>query len=286
MTVPLNEKLMRLKQLSKLRPQYSEIYHFYTGLCQFLHQQQSVWLNCRPDLETWEQRRQAGFPLLTRTALQVDEDPARQFVCLLIDRLIALGQQGEADLQQLRLAIESKSLAVTNLLIACLEKDRVPLVEVAERLQIPAALLEYVCATALATGLQRWRETGDPVSLEGWQEGYCPLCGGHPAMGELVGEEGLKQLHCSLCALKWDVTRMKCSYCGNEESSSLGYFTAEGEPGYRVDICRKCSCYLKVVDSRELGEGLPMDIEDLNTMHLDLLAQQEGFAKGKIEQKN
>ncbi len=24
-----------------------------------------------------------------------------------------------------------------------------------------------------------------------------------------------------------------------------------------------------------------MDVEDLNTMHLDLLAQKEGFAKGK-----
>jgi hypothetical protein len=29
-----------------------------------------------------------------------------------------------------------------------------------------------------------------------------------------------------------------------------------------------------------------MDIEDLNTMHLDLLAQKEGFAKGKTIQKN
>lgn len=39
--------------------------------------------------------------------------------------------------------------------------------------------------------------------------------------------------------------------------------------------------YLNVVDSRELGAGLPMDVEDLNTMHLDLLAQNEGFSKGK-----
>ena len=104
-------------------------------------------------------------------------------------------------------------------------------------------------------------------------------------MGEIVGEDGQKKLHCSICASNWQASRMKCSYCGNEERQGLEYFTAEGETGYRVDICRKCSCYLKVVDSRELGEGLPMDIEDLNTMHLDLLAQQEGFAKGKTERK-
>jgi len=39
--------------------------------------------------------------------------------------------------------------------------------------------------------------------------------------------------------------------------------------------------YLKAVDSRELGEGHPMDIEDINTLHLDILAQKEGFTKGK-----
>jgi len=44
--------------------------------------------------------------------------------------------------------------------------------------------------------------------------------------------------------------------------------------------------YLKVVDSRELGEGLPMDVEDLNSMHLDLMAQKEGFTKGKSIRNN
>ena len=32
----LSEKLLRLEELSKLRPQYVEVYDFYTGLCKFL----------------------------------------------------------------------------------------------------------------------------------------------------------------------------------------------------------------------------------------------------------
>jgi FdhE protein len=277
----LDIKLQRLKQLRKQRPQYAEIYDFYAGLCRFLQEQPLNWLSCTPDLDNWEPRRKNGFPLLTREALQIDAAAASRFICALIASFVEHGQQGEDELNKLSAAVAAETLACDELLTACLEKDRAPLEAAAKELEIPAALVEYVCSTALAFGLQQWRQTAPQPLFDGWQEGYCPLCGAVPAMGELAGDEGKKQLHCSICACDWSVTRLKCSYCGNEESDSLEYFTAEGETGYRVDLCRKCSGYLKVVDSRELGTGLPMDIEDLNTMHLDLLAQKEGFAKGK-----
>jgi FdhE protein len=282
----LETKLKRLEALRKLRPQYAEIYDFHAGLCQFLQQHQSQWLSFSVDLDGWEPRRQAGFPLLTGEALQIDVEPAGKFVAALVESLIELGQEGKAELKLMAQAQSAGNLPIDKLLVACMEKDRAPLEEVAAELEIPSALLEYVCSSTLAFGLQEWLKERPRPMYTDWQEGYCPICGGIPAMGELVGEEGQKQLHCSLCATGWKATRLKCSYCGNEETDSLEYFTAEGETGYRVDICRKCSCYLKVVDSRELGEGLPMDIEDLNTMHLDLLAQKEGFAKGKTIQKN
>ncbi len=281
----ISEKLLRLTELRKRRPQYAEIYDFYTGLCKFLEVKDATWLSCNPDLSNWEIRRQAGFPLLSSTALQIAVPEGKQFVCRLIDSLIELGQQGDAELKLVQQAFDNNELAIDQLLRACLEKDRAPFAAAAQKLAIPAALLEYICSTALAFGLQSWLQTNERPTVAGWQEGYCPICGGLPAMGELVGDEGLKRLHCSICASGWDVSRLTCSYCGNNEADSLEYFTAEGETGYRVDICRKCSCYLKVVDSRELGENLPMDVEDLNTMHLDLLAQQEGFAKGKTDQK-
>lgn len=282
----LETKLKRLDALRKRRPQYAEIYDFHASFCQFLQQHQSQWLSFSADLDGWEPRRQAGFPLLTGEALQVDVEPAGKFVAALVERLIELGQEGKAELKLMAQAQNAGNLPIDKLLVACMEKDRAPLEEVAAALEIPSALLEYVCSSTLAFGLQEWLK-GRPRSMyTDWQEGYCPICGSAPAMGELIGEEGQKQLHCSLCATGWKASRLKCSYCGNEETDSLEYFTAEGETGYRVDICRKCSCYLKVVDSRELGEGLPMDVEDLNTMHLDLLAQKEGFAKGKTHQKN
>ncbi len=282
----VSEKLLRLTQLRKQRPQYAEIYDFYSGLCEFLQDKDASWLDCSPELQSWPTRRQAGFPLLSRDAVQIDVPATNQFLCQLIDSLIELGKEGGAELQLVRQAFTSGQLASDQLLLACLEKNREPLEAAATAVEVPSALLEYVCSTALAFGLQQWRNRTPQPMLDDWQEGYCPTCGAVPSMGEFGGEEGQKRLHCSICATSWEMTRIKCSYCGNQESDSLEYFTAEGDSGYRVDICRKCSCYLKVVDSRELGEGLPMDVEDLNTMHLDLLAQKEGFAKGKIDQKS
>lgn len=276
----IEKKLQRLQELRKRRPQYVEIYDFYNGLCRFM-QQQDDWISYAPDFSLWEQHRQNGFPLLTSEALQVSPEEAKQFFGALIDTLVKLGREGDTELGIIAGAIDNNRISIETMVIACLEKDRAPFEMLAEELSVPAALLEYVCSTALSFSLQRWQDIASPLPLDTWREGYCPVCGGVPLMGELAGEEGEKRLHCSLCATRWNVTRLKCSYCGNAETDSLEYFTAEGEIGYRVDICRKCSSYLKVIDSRELGEDLPMDVEDLNTMHLDLMAQKEGFAKGK-----
>ncbi len=282
----LETKLKRLKTLRKQRPQYAEIYDFHTGLCKFLEQQQSNWMSFSTDLNGWKTRRQAGFPMLTGGALQIDVESADKFVTALVESLIELGQEGKAELTLIAQALNSGTVQIDKLLAACMEKDRAPIETIAAILEIPSALLEYVCSTTLAFGLQEWLKEIPLPDYSDWHEGYCPICAGAPAMGELSDDEGNKQLHCSICATNWGVTRLKCSYCGNEETDTLEYFTAEGEAGYRVDICRKCSGYLKVVDSRELGEGLPMDVEDLNTLHLDLMAQKEGFVKGKRTQND
>jgi FdhE protein len=147
-------------------------------------------------------------------------------------------------------------------------------------MEVAPALVEYVVDTALSFALQRAREEGLSASTEGWHQGYCPLCGGVPSMGELTGDES-RRLHCSVCATAWSFPRLRCAACGNTDPDALEYFTAEGETAHRVDVCRSCSSYLKTVDSREAGENLPMDIEDVSTLHLDLLAQKEGFARGK-----
>lgn len=278
----LQKRLQRLKDLAAAKPALTEVSLFYTCLYQ-LFADAEPFLQVEVDLETAGPRQQKGFPLLSCEMLKIDELNAQRFFSQLLQVLHDHGQQGQDELKTLQEAFVADKLELSKLLCAVFERNRDPITKTASTIGIQPAILEYALATALGSGLQRCRELGLKSEIQDWNHGYCPICGGLPSIAELSGEEGKKKLHCGQCDNSWGFHRMTCTHCGNTEHDSLGYFTAEGDPGYRVDICRKCSGYLKVVDSREKGEGLPLEIEDVATLHLDLLAAKEGFSRGKKE---
>jgi FdhE protein len=110
-----------------------------------------------------------------------------------------------------------------------------------------------------------------------WDEGYCPVCGKEPKIGEIKEEEGMRYLFCNQCGIEWPYQRIKCPFCGNEEQQSLAYFTVENDERYRVDVCNECKRYIKIVDFREMKEDANLDVEDIATLHLDILASEEGY---------
>lgn len=274
-------RMNRLRELALQRPSFADVFDFYSRLYEFFGKERQPFLSTSLDQDNQDLRRKEGFPMLRGELLDVDSEKAGFFLQEMIAILQKHGHQGTMELGILKEAFGEGDADLPRLLRACLDRDRRPLTEFAEKQDVQPALLEYVLALALGYGLQRCREEGVSAAPEGWKHGHCPLCGGLPVMGELSDEEGKKKLQCGICATTWEFTRLMCSHCGNSEHDTLEYFTAHGEPGYRVDICRRCSCYLKVVDSRAAGKGLPLDIEDIATLHLDLLAQKEGFTQGK-----
>ena len=119
---------------------------------------------------------------------------------------------------------------------------------------------------------------GEIIAKSGWTEGYCPICGKEPKIGEIrAEEEGRRYLFCHQCGYKWHFRRIKCPFCSNEEQHSLAYFSVEGEERYRVDVCNKCRRYIKIVDLPKTGEEANLDVEDIATLHLDMLAYEEGY---------
>jgi len=63
----------------------------------------------------------------------------------------------------------------------------------------------------------------------------------------------------------------------NRDPEDLGYFEAEGEEGLRVYFCNSCHRYLKTIDSRVFEEVAPLELESLATLHLDLIAEENGY---------
>ena len=112
----------------------------------------------------------------------------------------------------------------------------------------------------------------------GWAEGYCPVCGKEPKIGEIrKKEDGKRYLFCHQCGCRWSFKRIKCPFCGNDERHSLAYFEVEGEERYRVDVCNKCRRYIKTVELPVSSEEANLDVEDIATLHLDMIAFDEGY---------
>jgi FdhE protein len=139
-------------------------------------------------------------------------------------------------------------------------------------------LVELFLEESLRPALEKVVQTyGDVVRKSEWSEGYCPICGREPKIGEIRDEEETRYLYCNQCGFEWDYRRIKCPFCGNEEQQTLAYFTIEEDSRYRVDVCNECKRYIKIVDFRNTKEKANMDVEDIATLHLDMLANDEGY---------
>jgi FdhE protein len=111
-----------------------------------------------------------------------------------------------------------------------------------------------------------------------WQEGCCPTCGSGPLLGEFRGLEQTRFLRCGLCATGWEFPRLRCPFCGNHRHERLVYFHVEGEEGrYRVAACEDCRRYVKMVSTLSALTAPGLLVEELATLHLDLVAAERGF---------
>ena len=140
-------------------------------------------------------------------------------------------------------------------------------------------LIDLFAEESLRPELEKVAEKyGAAVEKAGWSEGYCPICGKEPKIGEIrASEDGRRYLFCNQCGYKWHFRRIKCPFCGNDEQHSLAYFAVEGEERHRVDVCNKCRRYIKIVELPKSSEELNLDVEDIATLHLDMIAYDEGY---------
>jgi FdhE protein len=160
---------------------------------------------------------------------------------------------------------------------------------VSESIGVSGDTLGFVIRTVLSAVLGLLAlKIGEGMEDKAWSKGYCPVCGSLPSVSFLAGPSGdpgeflkdtggQKFLHCSLCSRNWRINRHACPVCDNTDKELQMYLMDPDQPGERVDVCKKCGLYLPCVDSREL-EAMPhLDTAAVCMVHLDILAQQQGF---------
>lgn len=108
----------------------------------------------------------------------------------------------------------------------------------------------------------------------------CPFCHRKPGFGILrqMGEGASRSMVCAFCSAEWDLRRIVCPGCGEENEKQLPIYTADLFDYIRVECCDTCKTYIKTIDLTKKGNAEPM-VDELASAPLDLWAHERGYAK-------
>lgn len=156
----------------------------------------------------------------------------------------------------------------------------------AEENQLDEWVPQFFAETLVRPYLQRVAEIAQD-KIEHVEPGNgCPVCGEPVRLGQLE-EEGKKVIHCPRCLAHWQENRLTCSHCGNHNHETLNFITIEEDAASQIQVCEECHGYTKIIDTRQYLSKPSAALLDLTTIHLDFIAQENGYqAVGEKKQIN
>jgi FdhE protein len=269
----------RAQQLKEKRPGYGEILDFYSKVKELQGQSKSS-LKMDPikiEKERKDLLAKEDFPLIEKESFPLDIEASIQLFW-------SLCQIGKAANPHMALQAEKIGEAITNTKIDLKKLFKGGVKE--QKIEQVAAesgfdknifsfFIHSSIRPSIEAGMEQLRGELDPETR---RKSHCPVCGSLPSLSLLKGEEGKRYLLCSCCGYQWRADRLSCPVCNNTDQGSLQYFCGEGEDACRIDLCDTCHHYIKTIDYRSLEESDP-SLEDLATLHLDVLAAQKGYRR-------
>ena len=272
-----NELLHQIDRLIQKRPMYKEALSVYRDIVIFLNEIEPDIKYVMKDAVIREIKVKEGFPLFSREDLPIDLKAASSLFKRLLEHLSSKKRKDKEALEKALKRARTDSKWINSVIAAFLSRDETTVTSRAKEVNIEPMVLKFLTHMSLRPSLNILKESaGERIDKDGWNYGYCPLCGSYPDMAYLA-DQGKRFLHCELCGYEWYYPRLKCPFCENDQSKELGYFVSEEEEGFRVDFCKKCNCYIKTLDMRIIEQPAPLELENLITLHLDMLAHEQGF---------
>lgn len=272
-----NELLHHIDRLIQNRPMYKEALSVYRDIVIFLNKAKPEIKYAVKDDVISRVKVKEGFPLFSRENLPLDLKVTSSLFEHLLEHVSSKKRRDKEALKKALYKARAQYGWLMNLIAAFLSGDEEAMDRMAKEVDLEPMVLKFLTHTALKPSLNELKiAAGKKIVQNGWNYGYCPLCGSYPDMAYL-GNEGKRFLHCELCGFEWHYPRLQCPFCKNDQPEELGYFVSEEEEGFRVDFCKKCKRYIKTLDMRVIEQPAPLDLENLVTLHLDLLAHDQGY---------
>lgn len=274
----------RTKAIEKARPGYRDILDFF----RFIMREQ---IKIKPSVtvapvdmteETAKHRLREGFSLLEKKTIGFDRDTAKMLFLNFCKGLRRKSVVLNVEAKKIEQAIREGEIKLEELFERVLEDDQSYMDFIANKAGVHRWLLSFLAEQSVKPSLEAYAEMlKGYVDQEEWWKKRCPICGSPPSIGELGAELGERFLLCSACSFKWRFKRVVCPFCDNDNHEKLRYFTTESDgKAYRVDVCDECKKYIKTIDLREVRTDIIPLIDDIGTLHLDMIAEKEGYSRG------
>ncbi|MBN2139481.1 MAG: formate dehydrogenase accessory protein FdhE [Desulfovibrionaceae bacterium] len=222
-----------------------------------------------------------GKPLLERSRFPVDHGQAKrlfaEFLTLIKDRDDGLGEAAEI----LQAALDTREIELKEAFARFLDSDEAYFAKFGEKTPKAPRALAFLTQASLTPSIEAAAEAlAAGLDLDKTrQHGHCPLCGSLPLVLTLREKQGYRYATCSFCRTAYRIRRLACPFCDQSDIDKLTYFEAEGLPGYRVEVCASCKTYIKTADFRNLDKiSIPV-LDDLESLALDFLAQEQGYKR-------
>jgi FdhE protein len=269
----------RIQQLKKKRPDYGEILDFYQKVKEAQDKVKTS-LKIAPiklKKKSKELSPEEGFSLIQKEDFPLDTEASVS----LFETLCHIGKEANPHMAEqvakIGKALDHEGIDLKKLLKKRLAEQRVERAadECGLDKKVFLFLIQSSIKPSIEAGMEQLRTEVDPETR---LKGHCPICGTLPSLSLLKEEVGKRYLLCSFCGYQGRIDRLFCPFCSSKEQDSLHYFHGEGEETHRIDLCDKCHRYIKTIDYRNLQESDPV-LEDLATLHLDILATQKGYKR-------
>ena len=269
--------------IKEVRPSYEPILDFYLQV--FLVQEQSknnitlpsIYIG--PDLLKIKIKNE--MPLIDQSEFLIDIPEAKRLFERLCDLAIDFAPQLSSHARLLKKAELNNTLDLQTLFFAILNNQDSTLRDLSKLLLIPERELAFFGYASVAPSLRVCSESL-AQSLSGMpdlKKGYCPICGNLPDIA-FLDENGRQFLKCCFCAHEWATPRLGCIFCESNDKDMQHYFFSDEEKEYRVNLCDNCHKYIKVVDLRQMNRAFYPKLEQISTLHLDIMAREQGYSNG------
>jgi FdhE protein len=279
----MNKTLEKIKELieyhKKKNPAYIDVLNFYEKI---MEEQDSIRpesdikpVQIKNDIKPFQMKE--GFPLIEKKDFIIDIPSSVQLFELICRIGKNTNETMKNNIQAIEEAITINALNLKELLKGFYDDSLID--RISKEFNIEKTILKFLVHMSIQPSIHANVEIlKDHIDFKKWHMGYCPICGSSPDMSELK-ENGQRYLICSFCDFQWPWERLKCPFCENSDHKKLHYLYAEGQETYRIDLCDKCKQYIKTVDSRKLDHEPCPELEDITTLHLDILASDRGYKK-------